>query len=193
MRVQRWCVYRCFDTEGRLLYVGSSSNVENRIAGHLSPAVDSPTSLELQRLYDHHTVVNVATRAEAMDMERLTITQEAPLLNRQCNPQRWRNLDRRWFRVEDPIYTEAESARLRRQGAALHPVSIGLADVVARELSARGHTTLRARAAATGIKPSTLDRRLQGRRPFKFPELVRVADALGMSLSELAAAAERAA
>lgn len=126
-------------------------------------------------------------------MERLAITQEAPLLNRQCNPQRWRNLGRRWFRVEDPIYTEAESARLRRQGAALSPVSIGLAAVVARGLSARGHSTLHARAAATGIKPSTLNRRLQGERPFKFPELARVAEVLGMSLAELAAAAEDAA
>lgn len=70
------------------------------------------------------------------------------------------------------------------------PVSVGLADVVAKELTARGYTTLRARAAVTNIKPSTLDRRLKGQKPFKVPELAKVADALGMSLSELAGAVE---
>ena len=73
------------------------------------------------------------------------------------------------------------------------PVSVGLADVVAKELTARGYTTLRSRAAVTNIKPSTLDRYLKAERPFKITELAKVADALGMSLSELAGAAEEAA
>lgn len=73
------------------------------------------------------------------------------------------------------------------------PVSVGLAGVVAKELSARGYTTLRPRAAFVNISPSTLDRRLKATDPFTIPELARVADALGMSLSELAGAAEDAA
>lgn len=72
-------------------------------------------------------------------------------------------------------------------------VSVGLADVIAKELSARGYTTLRARSAVTNISPSTLDRRLKGQKPFKVPELAQIAEALGMSLAELAGAAEDAA
>lgn len=75
----------------------------------------------------------------------------------------------------------------------IDPVSVGLVDVVAKELTARGYTTLHARADATGIKPSTLNRRLKGEKPFKFPELVKVAAALGMTLAELTVAAEDAA
>ena len=72
-------------------------------------------------------------------------------------------------------------------------VSVGLADVVAKELTARGLTTLRARSAFVDIKPSTLDRYLKAERPFKIEALAKVADALGMTLSELTASLEDAA
>ena len=71
-------------------------------------------------------------------------------------------------------------------------VSVGLSVVVARELNARGHTTLTAKATATNIRRSTLDRRLKG-QPFKVDELAKIANAIGWSMSELAGAAEAAA
>ena len=72
-------------------------------------------------------------------------------------------------------------------------VSVGLADVVAKHLTARGLTTLRARAAFVDIKPSTLDRYLKAERPFKIEALAKVASALGMTLSDLTGELEDAA
>lgn len=97
---RQWCVYRCFDAEGCLLYVGSSSDVENRMFNHFGPGAN-PTSLELQRVYDHHTVTPVDTRAEALEVERLAIIQEAPLLNRIHNSRRWRFSGRTWVQRQD--------------------------------------------------------------------------------------------
>jgi len=42
-------------------------------------------------------------------------------------------------------------------------------------------------AAATGISPATLSRRLQGKKPFYFEELEVIAQFLGLPLSELTA------
>lgn len=66
-----------------------------------------------------------------------------------------------------------------------------LAQVVASELNARGHTTLTAKAHATGITRSTLDRRLKG-SAFTVDELGQIATAIGWSVSELVGAAEDA-
>lgn len=71
--------------------------------------------------------------------------------------------------------------------------SVDLAGVVANHLTALGLTSLRSRAAFVGIKPSTLNRRLNNKQPFKATELAQIADALGMRISELVGAAEDAA
>lgn len=44
-----------------------------------------------------------------------------------------------------------------------------------------------------GIKPSTLNRRLKDKTPFKSTELGQIAEALGIRVSELVGAAEDAA
>lgn len=71
--------------------------------------------------------------------------------------------------------------------------SVDLAGVVANHLTARGLTSLRSRAAFVGIAPSTLNRRLKDKTPFKSTELGQIADALGIRISELVGAAEDAA
>lgn len=72
-------------------------------------------------------------------------------------------------------------------------LSVDLVDVVAKGLNERGFTTQRARATATGIKASTLDRRLKRQTPFKATELAAIADLFGIKLSDLVGAAEDAA
>lgn len=76
----------------------------------------------------------------------------------------------------------------RQQG-----LSAGLAGVVARELNARGHRTLTAKSVATGIKRSTLDRRLKAEQAFDAEQLARIANAIGWKLSDLVGAGEDAA
>jgi len=50
---------------------------------------------------------------------------------------------------------------------------------------ARQNLTYTALAAATGIRPSTLTRRLRGDKPFKLEEALSIAQFLGLKLSEL--------
>jgi DNA-binding Xre family transcriptional regulator len=87
------------------------------------------------------------------------------------------------------------SVRVFHMGQA-DPVSVGrISDVVASQLTAQGFVTLRDKADATGIKKSTLHRRLSktNPKPFTAPELFQIAAALGTTVSELVGAAEDAA
>lgn len=98
---RQWCVYRCYDAADQLVYIGSTGDVENRIYSHFSPGA-CPTSLALQRVYDHHTVTHFASKDEALEAERAAIITEAPLLNRAHNVRRWRYFEKRWIQL-DPI------------------------------------------------------------------------------------------
>lgn len=74
------------------------------------------------------------------------------------------------------------------------PVSVGrLSDVVAKELTALGYTTVRAQADAIGITKSTLNRRLKKPQQFTAVELFGIAAVLGIRASDLVGAAEDAA
>lgn len=68
-------VYRCFDADGRLLYIGSSRNMPARLGSHIS---NTAWWSEVDRLsYELH-----ATLAEARAAEWAAITSETTVYNR---------------------------------------------------------------------------------------------------------------
>lgn len=60
-------------------------------------------------------------------------------------------------------------------------------------LAERGITTLREAADATGLDKDKIARRYRGEVAWTFPDLEKVAAAVGLTVSELTARAERAA
>lgn len=71
---RRNVVYRCYDNCGRLLYIGVSSNITERLKQHRR---SSPWWSEVDR-----TVMKVfARRLDAMRAERLAIKAERPAKN----------------------------------------------------------------------------------------------------------------
>lgn len=75
-------VYRMFDADGRLLYIGSSKDPNGRVKALTSTYnIGRPHVGELIRRYDHHTTVAYPTRRAAFDAERAAIAAEAPELN----------------------------------------------------------------------------------------------------------------
>lgn len=75
------CVYRAFDAEDRLLYVGIADDVERRIAAHQGGSgwFDHAERLVIESHVD---------RAAAMSAERQIITRERPLWNLQGSPDK---------------------------------------------------------------------------------------------------------
>lgn len=71
-------LYRHFDAEGRLLYVGISLSVVHRLQQHLA---GSSWAHEITRV----EVAKYATRGEALAAERAAIETEKPLHNKQHN------------------------------------------------------------------------------------------------------------
>lgn len=73
-------LYRHFDAEGRLLYVGIARSITARLAQH----ADSPWDDQIATI----TVERFATRAEAEAAERAAIKTEKPTHNRALNGRR---------------------------------------------------------------------------------------------------------
>lgn len=88
-------VYRCFDSEDRLLYVGCSDDVRRRLWKHSSSgAVWFPDMVR-------HEVEEFPTRAEALQQETLACQVEGPLYNVYKVPGRRpqpRTLSRSWVK-----------------------------------------------------------------------------------------------
>lgn len=76
---RRTALYRLFDAEGRLLYVGIAFNPRSRWAGHSSKSWWKDVA---EKRVEWH-----ATRHEALAAERLAIVDELPLYNKQDSPQ----------------------------------------------------------------------------------------------------------
>lgn len=75
-------VYRCFDAEGTLLYIGSTHDIEGRMY-HLTALCNigkSPNGY-LRRHLDRYTVESYPDRVSALAAERAAIKAENPLLN----------------------------------------------------------------------------------------------------------------
>jgi len=76
-------VYRCYDAEDTLLYIGCTQNVQTRLAWLTSMCNLSrhPAVRTLIERMTRHTVETFPTRAAAFAAERRAIATEAPLLN----------------------------------------------------------------------------------------------------------------
>lgn len=77
---RRTALYRLFDTEGRLLYIGIAFNPDNRWAGH-GASKSWWVDVAEKRIEWHET------RSAAVAAERAAIASELPLYNKQDSPQ----------------------------------------------------------------------------------------------------------
>lgn len=98
-------VYRCFDSEGTLLYVGVAVSVEDRMFHHthLCNSWKQPNGT-IRRHMVRWTSEQYATKLAARDAERRAITTEAPLLNRQHNPKRFRKVGTATYGTVQPVH-----------------------------------------------------------------------------------------
>ena len=86
-------VYRCFDADGRLLYIGCTKDVAERMGVHRRSRGRSPVSDYLNQHMVDYTVEAYPDRRTARAAERAAITVEAPLLNTRYNQGRGLALD----------------------------------------------------------------------------------------------------
>lgn len=77
-------VYRCYDSEGRLLYIGCTQDLAARMAVHECD-IDNPASRELMPRLHRVEYVEYPDRESALAAEREAIELEAPLLNTHHN------------------------------------------------------------------------------------------------------------
>lgn len=93
-------VYRVFDATGELLYIGSTTDLAQRIYNHLHNRFSCGESVALRERIHSVEGEEFPTLEEARAAERLAIRAEAPLLNKHHNPTRWRQgPGHSWLRV----------------------------------------------------------------------------------------------
>ena len=113
-------VYRCY-AGITLLYVGVTQDVESRMFHHLHlcNAGKQPNG-SLRRHMTRHESTAYATKVEARAAERHAIETEAPLLNRQHNPQRFRKAAGGTYTALEPVHpiTAAAFPEMPRRAAA---------------------------------------------------------------------------
>ena len=73
-------VYRIFDADGALLYIGATQDVATRLY-HLTALCNRARYGDVARRMEYHTVEEYPTRREAFDAERAAIAAESPLFN----------------------------------------------------------------------------------------------------------------
>jgi len=93
-------VYRIFDVKGSLLYIGSTNDFEARRSVHLA-SHQSPVAFPIQVCAHRWETTEYPDMASASAAERAAIRDEAPYLNRQHNPKRWRRVAGSWEPVAD--------------------------------------------------------------------------------------------
>ena len=93
-------VYRIFDKDDQLLYVGCARDVEDRINQHTHWPMPSLTSDYFWHHTVHHTSEEYPNHHLARIAERKAIEAEAPLLNRFHNPRRFKRMDGRFVALE---------------------------------------------------------------------------------------------
>ena len=81
-------VYRIYDADDALLYIGCAQDVETRLSFHCEISSQSPTSWEIAARMARHTSESYPNKALAREAERQAIAAEAPLLNKQHNRRR---------------------------------------------------------------------------------------------------------
>ncbi len=103
-------VYRIFDYEGSLLYIGSTEDFGARKAVHLANH-STPIAFPIQLCAHRWDTTEYPSIAAAKAAEKAAITAEAPYLNRQHNPTRWKRIGGEWVLLTEPyILTPAYRA-----------------------------------------------------------------------------------
>lgn len=75
-------VYRCYDSEGVLLYIGCTTDVEKRLKGHFAVSAANTASWWLSLFYSDHKIEGPFRGRDAgRDAERAAIRSERPLFN----------------------------------------------------------------------------------------------------------------
>lgn len=92
-------VYRIYDEDDRLMYVGVAHDVTHRIYMHEAAAQASWASMQMVGRIARWTADEYPTKAAAREAERRAIEAEAPLFNRQHNKTRWRRVNREWVEL----------------------------------------------------------------------------------------------
>lgn len=89
-------VYRIFDRDGQLLYVGCARFADARIYMHVAAWHASWPSMQMFGCMATYTVETYPTKEAARAAERAAIALEMPLYNRQHNPKRWKRIGGEW-------------------------------------------------------------------------------------------------
>lgn len=92
-------VYRVFDAQGRLLYIGCTHDVNGRMAVHRAWGSPNPASQAIFLHGERVESVEFPDFATARQAERDAITAEAPYFNREHNPKRWARVGGEWTAV----------------------------------------------------------------------------------------------
>lgn len=93
-------VYRLFDGDGQLLYIGMTADMPTRLRAHLTGSPKGVSAI-IRRHYHHHTVVEYPSGSAAHEAEKAAIAAECPPLNINHNPKVWRRLGGRVVPVGD--------------------------------------------------------------------------------------------
>jgi predicted GIY-YIG superfamily endonuclease len=97
-------VYRIYDKDGVLLYIGSTVDLCQRIRGHFGSRWSCSENAALRERFDTVFGEPFPTLAEARAAEKQAIREEGPLLNKEHNPKRWRKVPRnQWVPVESEL------------------------------------------------------------------------------------------
>ena len=98
-------VYRCYDAEGQLLYVGCARDVPGRMYHHLQLCnIGKQPNGTLRRHMATWTTEEYGTKLDARAAERKAILEGAPLLNRQHNPRRFRKVGGGRYALVEPVH-----------------------------------------------------------------------------------------
>lgn len=81
-------VYRCYDVDGDLIYIGCTSNVKKRIATHLRGGKAASRWLAVS-MVRHEVEGPFADRAAALAAESAAISAERPVFNLQHGGELW--------------------------------------------------------------------------------------------------------
>lgn len=95
-------VYRVYDRNGALLYIGSTRDLDARKSIHMADH-KSPIAFAMQMCAARWDATEHPTYAAAKSAEVAAIKAESPFLNRQHNPTRWRRVNGEWVSLL-PLY-----------------------------------------------------------------------------------------
>lgn len=151
-------VYRIFDEEGSLLYVGSTNDARRRLAQHRNAESNTPASKALSARYHSATVEFFQTLSEARLAEARAIDSEGPEINQARPVIKDSAADGSWWSVLVDVAAE--------RGMSLCEVAYS-SDMTMPQLQKRfvsGDLTLShlySVAMAMGVKTSELARRFE--------------------------------